>query len=96
MFGLFRKKDKTSIYDDSINRVLDSMMALSPEDKEWDSLVDHLERLIKLKAEGQRGKVDANTMAIVTGNLLGILVIVIYEQKHVLTSKATGFILRAK
>jgi hypothetical protein len=35
-------------------------------------------------------------MAIVVGNILGILVIVAYEQKHVMVSKGLGFVIKAK
>ncbi|MET0786968.1 MAG: hypothetical protein ABWY25_09695 [Paenisporosarcina sp.] len=59
-------------------------------------MVDHLERLMKMKAEERRNRVSPDTMAIVGGNLLGILVIVAYEQKHVMVSRGLGLILKAK
>jgi hypothetical protein len=95
MFGIFRK-DEPTIYDEPINKVLASMQTYDTVDGEFITLVEHLERLTKLKAEKQKSKVDPNTMAIVVGNLAGILVIVAYEQKHVMTSKAMSFILKAK
>jgi hypothetical protein len=96
MFGKLRK-EKPSIYDAPIAKVLQSMETFSPEDPEFTTLMAHLNELTKMKAaESAKSKVDANTMAIVGGNLLGILTIVAYEQKHVMTSKAMGFILKAK
>lgn len=96
MFGKFRK-DGPSKYDEPIEKVLESLETYDTTDAEFSDSMDYLERLTKLRdAEKQKGKVDANTMALVLGNLAGIVVIVAYEQKHVMTSKAMGFILKAK
>ena len=95
MFGKFRKVEPT-IYDDAIAKVLEKLDTYDTEDAEFGDAMEYLERLTKLKAETQKSRLDPNQIAIVAGNLLGILVIVAYEQKHVMTSKATGFILKAK
>lgn len=95
MFGKFRRVE-TTVYDQPIKRVLDEMEAYGPDSPEWPMLVDRLEELSKLKAEYRPKRVNPDTRAIVLGNLAGILIIVAYEQKHVMTSKAVGFILRAK
>lgn len=94
MIGIFRKTEPT-IYDEPIDKVLESMRTYDTVDGEFVKLMDYLERLTKLKAE-KHSKVDPNTIALIAGNLAGILVIVAYEQKNVMTSKAMGFILRAK
>lgn len=92
---LFRK-EVTSIYDEAIEKLLNEMREQPVETEEYAAAVRHLETLTNLKAQTGRKKVDANTMATVVGNLLGILTIVAYEQKHVMGSKATGFILKPK
>ncbi len=94
MIGKIRREEP-SIYDEPIEKVLDAMKTYDTVDGEFITLMEYLERLTKLKAE-KHSKVDPNTMALIAGNLAGILVIVAYEQKHVMTSKAMGFILRAK
>ena len=94
MFGLF-KKDESKL-DDLIDTVLDEMATYGPDAPEYPALLDHLERLTKLKAGNSRGRVSPDQMALVAGNLLGILIIVAYEQKHVMTSTAKGFILKSK
>lgn len=95
MFGKFRKT-VTSIYDEPINKVLTEMREQPVESQEYAAAISHLETLNKLKAEEGKKRVSADTMAVVAGNLLGILTIVAYEQKHVMTSKATGFIIKPK
>lgn len=95
MFDKFRKT-VTSIYNEPIYKVLREMEENGVETEEYATAVRHLETLNKLKAEERPKRVSADTVAIVAGNLLGILVIVAYEQKHVMTSKATGFIIKPK
>jgi hypothetical protein len=87
---------ESSILDEPIERVLTDMNTYGPDSEEYPKLVDHLERLTRMKAEESRQRVSPDTMAIVLGNLLGILVIVAYEQKHVMVSKGLGFVLRTK
>lgn len=95
MFGKNRK-DEPSIYDEAIDKVLERMVAFDPIDAEYADMMEQLERLSKLKAERHKSRLDPNQMLLVAGNLLGILVIVAYEQKHVMASKAQSFILKAK
>ena len=97
MFGKFRRGGPSK-YDAPIEKALASLETYDTDDAEFSDAMDYLERLTKLK-EAEKSvvrKFSPDTLAIVLGNLAGILVIVAYEQKHVLTSKATGFILRAK
>lgn len=88
---------ESSILDEPIEKVLTDMNTYGPDSEEYPKLIDHLERLTRMKAEeGRRQRVSPDTMAIVLGNILGILVIVAYEQKHVMVSKGLGFVLRTR
>jgi hypothetical protein len=49
-----------------------------------------------MKAEERKTRVSRDTVWIVAGNLAGILAIVIYEQRHPMTSRAMNFVLQAK
>jgi hypothetical protein len=94
MFRRFRR-DKSSIYDEPIDRVLSEMNMYGPDTEEYPKMIRYLDSLVRMKgAEHPKNRVSPDTMLIVAGNLLGILVIVIYEQKHVLVSKGMGFILK--
>ncbi|MET0786521.1 MAG: hypothetical protein ABWY25_07445 [Paenisporosarcina sp.] len=71
------------------------MNTYGPDSPEYSALIDHLDRLNRMKEQsGRRPSPDA--MAVVAGNLLGILIIVAYEQKHVMVSKGLGFVLKPK
>lgn len=95
MLSRFRK-EVTSIYDEPIKKVLVEMEQQPVESEEYAACVRHLETLHKLKADEKPKRVSADTMWNVAGSLAGILVIVAYEQKHVMTTKAIGFIPKLK
>jgi hypothetical protein len=89
-------KRRDSIFDEPINRVLKEMSEYGPDSEEYPKLIAHLEGLTKMKAEERRNRISPDAMAMIAGNLLGILIIVAYEQKHVITSKGLNFVIKAK
>lgn len=91
MWNPFVKK-RESILDKPIDRVLSDMDTYGPDSEEYSKLMNYLESLTKMKGEEHRNRISPDTMVIVAGNILGILIIVLYEQKHVLTSKGLGLI----
>jgi len=94
MIGIFRGDE--SIYDEPIAKVLTGMETYGPEDPEFDTLMKHLEGLTKMKAENRRRSVSPDTMATVLGNLGICLIIIAYEQKHVIRTSVKDFFIRAK
>ncbi len=82
--------------DDQIDEILTQMGALGPSAEEYSEMLAYLERLYELKAKARREPVSRDTMALIAGNLMGILLIVAYEQKHVMTSKGFTQIIRPK
>ena len=90
MIGKFGNKPE--LIDTQITAVLNRMSDLGLENtEEYSKLLVYLERLNETKAKNRPSRVSGDTIAIVLGNLLGILIIVMYEQKHVLSTKAFGF-----
>lgn len=87
------KSNQPSPYDKPIEDVLKRMEPYGPEDPEYEKQLTALERLTKLK-RNVRPKlgISPDTAAVVAGNLLGILIIVAYEQKHSMTSKGMSYI----
>ncbi len=63
---------------------------------EYSKLMAYLERLNEVKARERRDPVSRDTVALVVGNLVGILLIVAYEQKHVMSTKGFNQIIRPK
>lgn len=81
-------KDTDAPVDNQITKVLISMDVYGVDAPEYPELLTKLERLSELKVKTRREPVSPDTMVMVFGNFAVALLIVAYEQKHVLTSKA--------
>ncbi len=92
----FFKREKTTPFDELIAKLLKEMDAIGSASPEYPKKLAMLEKLYALKAKESREPISKNTMAIIAGNLVGILLIVAYEQKHVLQSKGLGQLIRPK
>lgn len=90
---LFNRRDQL---DDLIDSLLNEMAGKPEESEEYKVLLRRLERLSALRDKKTPSKLDRNTIALIAGNLLGILIIVAYEQRHVMTSKGFGEIIKPK
>jgi hypothetical protein len=91
MFKLFDKNEPDDL-DALITDVTDNMQSMSVDDERYLDLLDKLERLKKLKQAEKPERISRDTIVNIVGNLTGILLIVAYEQKHVMTTKAFGWI----
>jgi hypothetical protein len=87
---------KPSEFDEAVNRVLANLKEIDLGTEEYVERLAYLERLNKLRSEERSRKVSPDTMAIVAANILGILIVVGYEQGNVIASKGLGFVLRTK
>lgn len=86
MFRLFANDEPTKL-DDLIATMEIQLDIVGPYSEDYNDLLKRLERLYDLKAQQRPKKVSPDTLALIAGNLAGILLIVAYEQKHVITSK---------
>lgn len=80
----------------AIDDILVDMQGFTSETEEYAAMAKQLTALYSLKDAGRPSRVSPDTMAIVAGNLLGILVIVGYERASVVTSKGLSLLLKAK
>jgi hypothetical protein len=95
---LFKKKDRNPKLALAKDKLLDELTNYDPQDKEYQAILESLKAIIELELRTNKwlSKVDANTFALIVCNLLGILIIVAYEQKHVFASKASGFLAKVR
>lgn len=96
MLREFFVREKTTPIDEQIDAVLEEMHAVGVTAEEYSKLMSYLERLNEIKVKERQDPVSRDTLALIGGNLLGILLIVAYEQKHVMTSKGFSQIIRPK
>jgi hypothetical protein len=76
-----------------IDRVLSDMIEVGPDAPEYPQLRKELSKLYALRDKiKSKKRVSPDTLLLVGGNLLGIVIIVAYEHTHVITTKALTFI----
>jgi len=90
-----RKAVKTKL-DEAIDLVLSEMQTISSDSDEYAKMIVQLERLYKLKEIDSPKRVSPDTLAIVAGNLAGILLILNFERAGVVTSKALSFVMKLR
>lgn len=95
MKRFFRYKTATPV-DPLIDRVMEEMHTKGVDSDEYAVQLSYLERLNDIKAKDRQDPVSRDTMALCATNLLGILLIVAYEQKHVMRSASLSQLLRPR
>lgn len=87
MLRYFFSVDRTTPFDKEIDVILKEMRRIGVNSEEYPKMMTHLERLSELKVKERQEPVSRDTIALIIGNLVGIVLIVAYEQKHVITSQ---------
>lgn len=92
----FAKKTEDLGLQDAIDNVYNSMKLVRSSSDEYMVMLDQLTKLYAIKEHSTPKRVSSDTLAVVAGNLAGILLIVGHEKAHVVTSKALSFVLKAR
>lgn len=95
----FTRKEKTdpvdTLIDDVIKQMADSTDTSTEDYEQMASVLGKLTEIQNKKKSSERS-VSPDTIAVVTANLVGILMVIHHERFSVVTSKAVGFIMKAK
>jgi hypothetical protein len=82
--------------DEAIEDALVQLNGLDITEPGYNKQVDNIERLMKLRKLETPERLSRDTLALVIGNLLGIVVIVGHERAHIVTSKALNFVMKSR
>lgn len=93
--SLFKKNDPISL-DEAIDQVYSRMTTVGPGNEEYTLLVKQLKDLNEIKSKSSKNSSSPDTRLIVLGGIAQVLIIVMYENANVLTSKAVGLLLKFK
>lgn len=96
MFNLWKREENPTVLDVAIETALEKLNDLNPGTKEYTVHLDQIAKLMLFKEKTTPKRVSPDTVAIVAGNLAGILMIVSYERVHIVTSKALGFVIKSR
>ena len=80
----------------AIDEALAQLKGVNVDSNEYNDKMGRITELYKLKEKNSPKRVSPDTVAIVVGNLAGIVLILGYERAHVVTSKALGFVIKAR
>lgn len=75
----------------AILKLLVEIDEYSGTDEEYAKMVDQLTKLYKLKETPPKKRVSPDTLVAVSGNVLIALIVIGYEQRNVVTTKALNF-----
>lgn len=92
-----RGKNEPSPLDPLIDDVIAEMKGYEATEAEYKKLLSVLRDLLDAKAaEPKPREISPDTMAIVAGNLLGVALVLLFETKGVINSRALNMIGRPK
>lgn len=89
------KKEKTML-EKEIEAVLLDMKEMYVDSDEYEVALNHLSTLHEINSKEKKWNVSPDTMAVVAGNLLGIVLILKHEELNVITSKAMSFVIKGR
>lgn len=90
------KRDKRTSFEKEVDSVLAVMSELEKNSKEYSEMLDNLKNLCESKSKEKDRRISWDTILVVGGNILGILLILGYEKTNIVASKALGFVLRGR
>lgn len=96
---LFSKKDRRTELDKEIETLIENMKPIDPSCEAYTAMAENLKTLYEARATEKSAKADhtiLNTLLVLGGNLLVVLVTVGYEYAHPAVSKAWGMLIKRK
>lgn len=80
--------------DEAIDAATAELATLKTTEPDYEKTLAKVKELYALKEKNSPKRVSPDTLAVVLGNLVGIIWITNHERIHVITSKALGFVLK--
>lgn len=91
------KEEKPSELQPLIDEIISEMAGYDAPSEEYQTLLSSLRVLLEAKANEPKPKeLSPDTAAIVAGNLAGVALILLFEMKTVINSRALGMINKPK
>jgi hypothetical protein len=93
---MFNKDKNPAGIDLVIKLATDELLKHQPDSPEYVKIIDQLERLNKIALSNRSDRVSKDGIIAGVVNLVGIGMIIRHEQLNVITSKALGFVFKAR
>lgn len=82
--------------DLEITDVTRSLIGVSPSTEEYATISGNLEQLYKIRNLTVEGRIKMDTIAMIGANLMGIVLILKYEELDVISTKAMSFVMKGR
>lgn len=89
-------KTHPTVLDETIDAALAELKELKTNDPAYQTTLDRVKELYKLKDQTSPKRVSPDTVVQVAGSLAGIILIISYEHAHAISSKALGFVMKSR
>lgn len=89
-------KHPKKMLDEELERVVTVMKDLDPSEDRYGVMVANLIKLSQARTETFKREIDVNVVIGAVTNIVSILVILNYEQLHVVSSKAIGLLVKPR
>ena len=100
MFGIRKPPEDLTDLEEAISELISEMREFDAETEEYTAAAANLKVLMEArqieKSIEQSWYPSADAVALVAGNLLGIIAILSFEKANVITSKSLNFVLKPK
>lgn len=96
MFGPKEKPKHQRMLESELDRALTRLKTEIPTTQDYTKMLSLVERLHNMLDDETPEVVSKNTLLIVGGNLLGIILILKHEHLNPITSKALSFVIRTR
>lgn len=91
-----RLKREPNPVDQAIADLVSEMESMNGDTPEYAAMAKNLTELHKAKSQLKDRRISPDTLLIVGGNLVGILLILNFERAGVVASKALSFVMKTK
>lgn len=96
---MFKKKKNEEVAP-NVNELIKALQAqlltVDTSSEQYPKLVEQLDKLYKIRGYEKPDKFSKDTMLAVGGNIVGIVLILSYEQVSVISSKAFGLLVKPR
>jgi hypothetical protein len=93
---MFARAKKPTQLEEAIDKAMQSLDSHSASSEEYAQILDQVAKLHKIKLDEQPDRVSMDTLAVISANLLGIMLIIRHEHVNVITSRAMNLVIKPK
>jgi hypothetical protein len=97
VFSMKRHEQPASVVDPVIEKLISEMSGYDASDEDYTKMAANLKVLLEAKAvEPKPERINPNVLATIGANLVGIVLILAFEKKNVITSKSLSMVMKPR